>query len=270
LPPLFGIDRAMNPLADIPGGLDQLLAIIGLDHRRLSEVPGLDFAAVEEEMGIRFEAAFESAGGLEFLLTEPAFEPELGVQVHVVPGTDVHRAEEELLQSLNLEVTDLRWRAGALHLNPGDIVSIDPEAPEQYFPDVVGQVVDIGYEEHPDLVAVPDVNPAVYSVRLDNGRQLEVPSNLVVWEPILHAEAVNTAGQFNDFLAALNHHMTVRPQEWNDAGGIPGLFDRLIAQVGVREMAAQQAREQLVPRWGILAVALLEAVAPASWAEEAD
>ena len=133
-----------------------------------------------------------------------------------------------------------------------------------------GLMADISYEEHPDLVPVPDVNPAVYLVRLDNGRQIEVPSNLLVWEPILHAEAVNSAGQFNDFLAALNHHMTVRPQEWNAAGGIPGLLDRLIAQIGVREMAAQQAREQLVPRWGIIAVAILEAVAPASWSEEED
>ena len=260
----------MNPLADIPEGLDQLLAIVGLDHHRLSEIPGLGFTAVEEEMGTRFEAAFESANGVPFLLTEPAYEPELGVQVHIVPSTDIHQAETALLESLQLEVTDLRWRATALHLNPGDLVSIDPEAPEQYFPDVVGQVLDISYEEHPDLVALPDVNPAVYSVRLDNGRQVEVPSNLVVWEPILHAEAVNTAGQFNDFLAALNHHMTVRPQEWNAAGGIPGLLDRLIAQIGVREMAAQQAREQLVPRWGIIAVAVLEAVAPASWSEEED
>jgi len=260
----------MNPLTDIPEGLDQLMAIIGLDHHRLSEIPGLDFATVEEEMGTRFEAAFESTAGLQILLTEPAFEPELGVQAHILPGTDIHQAEKELLGSLELEVTDLRWRATALHLNPGDLVSIDPEAPEHYFPDVVGQVLDISYEEHPDLVALPDVNPAVYSVRLDNGRQVEVPSNLVVWEPILHAEAVNTAGQFNDFLAALNHHMTVRPHEWNNAGGIPGLLDRLIAQIGVREMAAQQAREQLVPRWGIIAVVILEAVAPASWSEEGD
>lgn len=260
----------MNPLADIPGGLDQLLAIIGLDHHRLSELPGLDFAAVEEEMGIRFEAAFESTGGGTFLLTEPAYEPELGVQVHVAPGSDIRHAEMELLASLNLQVTDLQWRATALHCNPGDLVSIDPEAPEQYFPDVVGQIIDISYEEHPDLVPLPDVNPAVYAVRLDNGRQIDVPSNLVVWEPILHAEAVNTAGQFNDFLAALIHHMTVRPQEWNLAGGIPGLLDRLIAQIGVREAAAQQAREQLVPRWGIIAVAILEAVAPASWSEDED
>ena len=260
----------MNPLLDIPEGLDQLLAVIGRDHHRLSEIPGLDFAAVEEEMGTRYEAAFASASSAPFLLTEPAYEPELGVQVHIPPGTDVHQAEKELLTSLNLEVTDLRWRATALHLNPGDLVSVDPEAPEQYFPDVVGQVVDISYEEHPDLVALPDVNPAVYAVRLDNGRHVEVPSNLLVWEPILHAEAVNTAGQFNDFLAALNHHITVRPQEWNAAGGIPGLLDRLIAQIGVRETAAQQAREQLVPRWGIIAVAILEAVAPASWSEEED
>jgi hypothetical protein len=260
----------MNPLGEIPTGLDQLLAIVGLDHHRLSELPGLDFAAVEEEMGTRFEVAFESASGLTFVLTEPAYEPELGVQVHVPPGTDIPLAEQELLETLNLEVTDLQWRAAALHLNPGDLVSIHPAAPEQYFPDVVGQVVDISYQEHPDLVALPDVNPAVYSVRLDNGRQVEVPSNLVVWEPILHAEAVNTAGQFNDFLAALMHHMTVRPQEWNDAGGIPGVLDRLIVRIGVRESAAQQAREQLVPRWGTVAVAVLEAVAPASWAEEDD
>ncbi len=260
----------MKPLAEIPDGLDQLLAIIARDHHQLSEGPGLEFAAVEEEMGTRFEAAFESATGLSFLLTEPAYEPELGVQVHVPPGTNIHEAETELLDSLNLEVTDLQWRATALHLNQGDIVSIDPEAPEQYFPDVVGQVIDISYEEHSDLVALPDVNPAVYTVRLDNGRQIEAPSNLVVWEPILHAEAVNTAGQFNDFLSALMHHMTVRPHEWNDTGGAPGMLARLITQIGIRDAAAQQAREQLTPRWGIIAVGILEAVAPASWAEEED
>jgi hypothetical protein len=260
----------MNQLIEIPPGLDQLLAIVGLDHHRLSEMAGLHFAAVEEEMGTRFEVAVESASGLALLLTEPAYEPELGVQVHVAPGTDVRLAEEELLRSLELEATDLRWRAAALHLNPGDLVSIEPEAPEQYFPDVVGQVVDIGYGEHPDLVSLPDVNPAVYTVLLDNGRQIAVPSNFVVWEPILHAEAVNTAGQFNEFLAALIHHMSVRPQEWNVAGGVPGVLDRLTVQIAVREAAAQRAREQLVPRWGIIAVALLEAVAPASWAEDED
>ncbi|NNC93656.1 MAG: hypothetical protein HKN80_14325, partial [Acidimicrobiia bacterium] len=182
----------MQPLTDIPEGLDQMLAIIGRDHHRLSELPGLNFSTVEEEMGTRFETAFASSNDKAFLLTEPAYEPELGVQVHIAPGTDIHQAETELLESLELTVTDLRWRATALHLNPGDLVSVDPEAPEQYFPDVVGQVIDISYEEHPDLVAVPDINPAVYSVRLDNGRQVDVPSNLVVWEPILHAEAVNT------------------------------------------------------------------------------
>ena len=258
----------MIPLVEIPEGLDRLLAIVGMDHHRLSEIPGLDFGAIEEEIGTSFEAAFESHDGMAFLLTEPAFEPELGVQVHVSPDSDILLAEKQLLESLALEVSDLRWRAAALHLNPGDIVSIDPDAPEQYFPDVVGQVVDISYREHPELVSLPDVNPAVYSVRLDNGHQLEVPSNFVFWEPILHAEAVTTAGQFNDFLAALINHMTVRPREWNGAGGIPGVLDRLIARVGVREAAAVQAREQLVPRWGIIAVAVLEAVAPASWADE--
>jgi hypothetical protein len=260
----------ITPLTEVPEGLEQLLAIVGLDHHRLSELAGLDFAAVDEEMGTRYEVAFEAASGLTFQLTEPAYEPELGVQVHVPVGTEIRPAEDELLHSLDLDVADLRWRAAAIHLNPGDLVSIDPAAPEQYFPDVVGQVVDISYEQHPDLVALPDVNPAVYSVRLDNGRRVDVPSNLVVWEPILHAEAVNTAGQFNDFLAALIHHMTVRPAEWNNAGGIPGVLDRLIARVGVREAAAVQAREQLVPRWGTIAVSILEAVAPASWAEEED
>ena len=244
-----------------------LVAIIGLDHHRLSEIPGLSFSAVEEEMGTRYEAAF-AAGGLIFLLTEPAYEPELGVHAHVEPGTDLQQAEAALLQSLDLDVTDLRWRAAALQLNPGDIVSIDADAPERYYPDVVGQVVDISYQQHPEFEAPPDVNPAIYTVRLDNGRQVDVPSNLVLWEPILHAEAVNTASQFIEFLSALIHHMTVRPDEWNDQDGATGLLGRLVTRMGVRDAVALQAREQLAPRWGTLAVALLESVAPASWTEE--
>ncbi len=257
----------ITPLTDIPDGLGELLAIIGLDHHRISEQPGLNFAAVEEEMGNRYEVAFESEGGLVFLLTQPAYQPELGVQVHVPAGTDLRQAEVELLESLRLEVTDLRWRAAALHLNEGDIVSIDPEAPERFYPDVVGQVIDYTYAEHPDLVALPDVNSAVYSIQLDNGRQVEVPSNLVVWEPILHAQAVTTASQFLHFLSALIHHMTVRPGEWDDTGGSLGLLGRLITRIGVRESAALEAREQLAPRWGTIAVGILEAVAPPSWAE---
>ncbi len=260
----------ITPLAEFPEGIETLLAIIGRNHHQLSERPGLDFAAVEEEMGTRYEAAFETGDGLLFTLTEPAYEPELGVQVHITSGIDPRLAETGLLAALDLSLEDLRWRAMALQLNEGDLVSIDADAPEQYFPDVVGQVIDISYEAHQDLVALPDVNPAVYMVRLDNGQQIEVPSNLVFWEPILHAETVNTAAQFNDFLAALIHHMIVRPHEWNVAGGAPGLLAGLITRIAVREAAAQQAREQLVPRWGSLAAAILESVAPASWTEDED
>jgi hypothetical protein len=260
----------ITPLTEFPEGIETLLAIVGRDHHRLSERPGLEFSAVEEEMGTRYEAAFETAEGLVFTLTEPAYEPELGVQVHIAAGTNPRVAETELLAALELSVEDLRWRAMALQLNEGDIVSIDADAPEQYFPDVVGQIVDITYDPHPDLVPLPDVNPAVYVLRLDNGRQIEAPSNFVLWEPILHAETVNTAAQFTDFLAALIHHIIVRPHEWNVAGGVPGLLAGLITRIGLRDAAAQQAREQLVPRWGSLAVSILESVAPASWAEEED
>jgi len=260
----------ITPLTEFPEGLETLLAVVGRDHHQLSERPGLEFSAIEEEMGTRYEAAFESADGLVFTLTEPAYEPELGVQVHIAAGTDPRVAETALLAALELSVEDLRWRAMALQLNEGDIVSIDADAPEQYFPDVVGQVVDITYEPNPDLVPLPDVNPAVYVVRLDNGRQIEAPSNLVFWEPILHAETVNTAAQFTDFLAALIHHIIVRPHEWNVGGGAPGLLAGLAARIAIRDAAAQQARDQLVPRWGSLAVSILESVAPASWSEEED
>jgi hypothetical protein len=260
----------ITPLSEFPEGIETLLAIIGRDHHQLAEQHGLDFAAVDEEMGTRYEAAFESADGVVFTLTEPAYEPELGVQVHIAAGTDGRAAETDLLESLELSLADLRWRAMALQLNEGDIVSVDADAPEQYFPDAVGQIVDITYDPHPDLVPLPDVNPAVYVVRLDNGRQIEAPSNLVLWEPILHAEAVNTASQFNDFLAALIHHIAVRPHEWNVGGGVPGLLAGLAARIAIRDAAAQQAREQLVPRWGSLAVTILESVAPASWAETED
>ncbi|NNJ46512.1 MAG: hypothetical protein HKP18_01625 [Acidimicrobiia bacterium] len=258
----------ITPLSEFPEGVETLLAIIGRDHHQLSEQHGLDFSAVEEEMGTRYEAAFRSANGTVFTLTEPAYEPELGVQAHIAGGTDARQAETELLESLELSLEDLRWRAMALQLNEGDIVSIDAEAPEQYFPDVVGQIVDMSYEPHPELLPLPDVNPAVYVVRLDNGRQIDVPSNLVFWEPILHAEAINTAAQFNDFLAALIHHIVVRPHEWNVSGGAPGLLAGLATRIAIRDAAAQQAREQLVPRWGSLAVSILESVAPASWSEE--
>jgi hypothetical protein len=221
-------------------------------------------------MGTRYEAAFESADGIVFTLTEPAYEPELGVQVHIAADADARAAEAGLLEALELSLEDLRWRALALQLNEGDIVSIDADAPEEYFPDIVGQVIDITYDPHPDLVPLADVNPAVYVIRLDNGRQIEAPSNFVVWEPILHAETVNTAAQFNDFLAALIHHIIVRPHEWNVGGGIPGLLAGLSTRIAIRDAAAQRAREQLVPRWGSLAVSILESVAPASWAEEED
>lgn len=260
----------ITPLTDFPEGIGTLLAIVGRDHHQLSEQHGLDFSAVEEEMGTRYEAAFESAAGTVFTVTEPAYEPELGVQVHIAADTDARAAEAGLLDGLALSLEDLRWRALALQLNDGDIVSIDADAPEEYFPDIVGQVIDITYDPHPDLVPLPDVNPAVYLIRLDNGREIEAPSNFVVWEPILHAEAVNTAAQFNDFLAALIHHIIVRPHEWNVGGGVPGFLAGLSTRIAIRDSAAQQAREQLVPRWGSLAVSILESVAPASWAEEED
>ena len=159
----------ITPLAELPEGVETLLAIVGRDHHQLAEQHGLGFSAVEEEMGTRYEAAFESPNGIVFTLTEPAYEPELGVQVHIAADTDGRTAETELLESLELSLEDLRWRALALQLNEGDVVSIDADAPEQYFPDVVGQVIDITYDPHPDLVPLPDVNPAVYVVRLDNG-----------------------------------------------------------------------------------------------------
>ena len=104
----------ITPLTEFPEGLETLLAIVGRDHHRLSERPGLDFSAVEEEMGTRYEAAFESADGLVFTLTEPAYEPELGVQVHIAAGTDVHRPRPSCSSRSSSPSTDLRWRAMAL------------------------------------------------------------------------------------------------------------------------------------------------------------
>ena len=258
----------MRPLDDVPDGADVLLAVIGADHHRVAELTRLDFAAVEEEMGTRFEAAFESGTGTAFVLIEPAFEPELGVNVHVATGTDLFGAEAELLESLGLENSALSWRATALHLNIGDVVSIDPDAPGRYHPDAVGIVVDVSYEDHEDLVLHPFVNPAVYSVQLEGGRVLGVPSNLLQWEPILHAETVRSSPAFTNFLSTLAHHMTVQPDQWRSELRGTDVLGRLVARIAERESVASRARSQLQPSWGMLAAALLEVVAPPSWAEE--
>ena len=204
----------MRRLDHIPDTAAELLAIIRADHTRIAELTPLEFAAVEEEMGTRFEAAFESEAGTTFVLIEPAFEPELGVNVHVPDGTDLFGAEAELLDALGLETSDLSWRATALHLNIGDVVSVDPDAADGYHPDGVGIVVDVTYADHEDLVVQPFVNPAVYSVQFQSGQLTAIPSNLLQWEPILHAESVRTSGGFTNFLSALTHHMAVQPGQW--------------------------------------------------------
>ena len=256
----------MRQLPEIPDGVDDLLAVIKADHHRIAELAHLEFAATDEEMGTRFETAFETEAGTRFVLVEPAYEPELGVNVHILPGTDKAGAEAELLESLGLETADLSWRATALNLNVGDVVSVDPDAPEQYHPDAVAIVVDVAYEDHEDLVPQPGVNPAVYSVQLESGPVLAIPSNFVQWEPILHAESVRSSAGFANFLSALTHHMAVQPDQWQS--GLTGheLLGHLVGRIGEREAVAARARSQLQPSWGMLAAAILEVVAPPSWA----
>jgi hypothetical protein len=255
----------MRQLSEVPAGATDLLAIIKSDRSQLRERTTLDFAAVEEEFGTRYEAAFESEAGTIFALVQPAYESELGVNVQVFPGTGHHAAEAELLGALGLETTDLSWRATALHLNQGDIVSIDPGAPDRYQPDGVGVVIDISYEDHPDLVPVPGVNPAVYTVQIDGAGLIHVPSNFLQWEPILHAESVRSAAGFSNFLSALAHHVAVQPDYWNSGLGAGGVLSSMVTRLGEREAVAARARTPLQPSWGLLAAVLLEVFAPPSW-----
>ena len=242
------------------------LLILAGDHGRLADVADLDFIATEEEFGTSYHCRITSPGGAEYLLIEPAFEADLGVHVYGGAEMAAVAAEEDVLAALGLGAADVSWRRAARQLAEGDVASISPEAPTEYRPDATGTVTEVLPADHPDLEVVPGINSAVYRVQLDDGPELEVPSNLVVWEPILQAEAVDSATAMVAFLRSLAHEMEA-DSAWTVTGGSPRIMSRLADQL---EKRAAASRGDFDPRWVHMAVSILEAAAPDHWAQAPD